>query len=110
MKFQADFGNPSKKMHLAESGKFRLAVVRDFSGRKNKGELENGEMPFHYYMDSDGDQIALSCPEQLFTETQINRIASQNLIPVDSIKGKPEVHTGNWGSLEAKNLKDSWFS
>ena len=42
MRFQAEFGNPNKKARLAGSDKFRLAVVGDFSGRANKGEIETG--------------------------------------------------------------------
>ena len=62
------------------------------------------EMPFYYYTDSDGDQIALPCTEQLFTETQISQIISQNLIPIVSIKGQTEVQIGSWISLNGKNL------
>ena len=66
------------------------------------------EMPFHYYTDSDGDQIALPCTEQLFTETHIGQIVSQNLIPIVSIKGQPEVQIGSWVSLNGKNLAGHW--
>ena len=40
------------------------------------------EMPYHFYNDSAGDQIALPCTEKLFTETVIQEILNQNLIPI----------------------------
>ncbi len=67
-----------------------------------------GEMPYHYYTDSDGDQVALPCTEQLFTETQIGQIIRQNLIPIVSIKGQPQVQIGSWNSLNGKNLDGPW--
>ena len=67
-----------------------------------------GEMPYHFYTDSDGDQIALPCTEKLLTETQIAGIMSQNLMPIVSIKGQPQVQIGSWGSLNGKNLAGSW--
>jgi len=70
--------------------------------------MKIGEMPFHYYNDSEGDQVALPCTEQLFTETQIGQIHQQNLIPIITIKGQPEVQLGSWVSLKGENLLGSW--
>lgn len=79
-------------------------------GMNIHSNMRIGEMPYYYYTDPDGDQVALPCTEQLFTETQISQIVSQNLIPIVSIKGQPEVHIGSWGSLGGKNLSGPWAS
>ena len=74
------------------------------SGMNIHSNMTIREMPFHYYTDSDGDQIALPCTEQLFTETQISQIISQNLIPIISIKRQPEVQIGSWSSLNGQSI------
>lgn len=79
-------------------------------GMNIHANMKIGEMPFHYYTDSDGDQVALPCTEQLFTESQIEQIIRQKLIPIVSIKGQPEVHIGSWGSIGGKNLAGPWGS
>ena len=66
------------------------------------------EMPYHFYNDSTGDQIALPCTERLFTETAIQQLQSQNLIPIVAIKGQPKVQLGSWVSLNGKNLAGPW--
>ncbi len=78
-------------------------------GMNIHSHMKVGEMPYHYYTDSDGDQVALPCTEQQFTETQISQIIDQNLIPMVSIKGQPEVHIGSWISLGGKNLSGPWM-
>lgn len=66
--------------------------------------MDINEMPYHFYTDSSGDQIALPCAEQLLTETEIGEIIRQNLIPIVSIKGRPQVQIGSMSSLSGKNL------
>ncbi|MGK0309285.1 MAG: type VI secretion system protein ImpC [Lentimonas sp.] len=78
------------------------------SGMDIHSNVTIGEMPFHYYNDSDGDQIALPCTEQLFTETLISQVINQNLMPIVSIRGQPQVQLGSWGSLGGKNLAGPW--
>lgn len=73
-------------------------------GMNIHSNMKIGEIPFHYYTDSDGDQIALPCTEQLFAEAKISQVVDQNLIPIVSIKGQPEVQIGSWVSLNGKNL------
>lgn len=77
-------------------------------GMKIHSNMKIGEMPYHYYTDSDGDQIAIPCTEQLFTDTQVSQINSQNLIPMISVKGQPVVQLGGWSSLNGRNLAGRW--
>jgi type VI secretion system protein ImpC len=85
-------------------------MEQGLSGMNIHSNMKIGEMPFHFYTDSDGDQVALPCTEQLFTETQISQIINQNIIPIVSIKGQNEVHVGSWVSLNGKNLSGPWAS
>lgn len=63
-----------------------------------------GEMPFYYYTDSDGDQVALPCTEHLLTETKIGQLIQQNLTPIISVRGQPEVRIGSLNLLNGKTL------
>lgn len=63
-----------------------------------------GEMPFYYYIDSDGDQVALPCTEHLLTETKIGQLIQQNLTPIISVRGQPEVRIGSLNLLNGKTL------
>lgn len=83
-------------------------MEQGLSGMNFHANMKISEMPYHFYTDHDGDQVALPCTEQLFTETQIAKVTSQNLIPIISIKGKPEVQIGNWSSVNGKNLAIPW--
>ena len=85
-------------------------MEQGLKGMNIHSNMKIGEMPYHYYTDPDGDQFALPCTEQLFTETRIAQIINQNLIPIVSIKGQPEVHVGSWGSLNGKDLTGHWAS
>ena len=83
-------------------------MEQGLKGMNIHANMKIGDLPFHYYTDSDGDQIALPCTEQLFTETQVSQIIGQNLIPIISIKGQPEVHIGSWVSLGGNNIAGPW--
>ena len=67
-----------------------------------------GEMPVYVYHDADGDQVALPCTERLFTERQAAQVASTGIIPVLSLRGRPEVRVAGFNSLAGKPLAGSW--
>ena len=100
MRFEANFGNPSKLARPARSGKFRLAVIGDFSGRANRGELETGEAlarrkPLNVHFDNLDDviarlNIAIALPVGATSSTQI-KISSMEDFHPDELYQKLEV-------------------
>jgi type VI secretion system protein ImpC len=67
-----------------------------------------GDVPFYYYTDSDGDQIALPSTERMVSENTAVHIMSQNYMPVISIRGRPEVRLGSFKSLGGTLLAGPW--
>ena len=68
-----------------------------------------GDMPFHYYTDSDGDQVPLPCTERLLTERKSAHVVAQSFMPVLSIRGRPEVRLGSFQSLAGLELAGAWL-
>lgn len=66
------------------------------------------EMPYYFYQDADGDQIALPCTERFITSRVQEGIAAQSFLPVLAVKGAPEVRLGGFRSLAGGPLKGWW--
>ena len=67
-----------------------------------------GELPVYVYRDADGDQMALPCTERLFTERQAALVSSLGVMPVVSLRGRPEVRVAGFGSLGGAALAGRW--
>lgn len=67
-----------------------------------------GELPVYVYTDRDGDQVALPCTERLFTERQAAAIAATGVIPILSLRGRPEVRVGGANGLGGGTLAGPW--
>ncbi len=67
-----------------------------------------GDMPFYYYTDEDGDQVALPSTECWVSESLVGYTISQNLMPVLSIRGRPEIRLGSFCSLHGAELAGPW--
>ncbi len=70
--------------------------------------LSMNEMPFYYYTDADGDQIALPCTERLVTVRLAERVNAQGIIPVLAIQGRDEVRLGGLKSVKGDPLAGPW--
>ena len=53
--------------------------------------LSIGELPFHFFVDEDGDQIALPCTERLINTGTSLRLRQHGLTALLAHKGQPEV-------------------
>jgi type VI secretion system protein ImpC len=71
-------------------------------------QMTLGDVPFYYYTDPDGDQIALPSTERMVSEPTAVRIMSQNFMPVLSIRGRSEVRLGSFNSLSGALLAGPW--
>ena len=67
-----------------------------------------GDLPVYVYQDADGDQVALPCTERLFNERQAAQVASIGIIPVVSLRGRPEVRVAGFGALAGAPLAGRW--
>ena len=67
-----------------------------------------GEMPYFVYAGADGDQVALPCTERLYTEREAVQVAAYRVMPLLSLRGRPEVRQGGFTSLAGGTLAGFW--
>ena len=70
--------------------------------------LTTGDMPYYVYTDTDGEQIALPCTERMYTERQAVQVASYKVMPLLSLRGRPEVRLGGFASCAGTPLAGFW--
>jgi type VI secretion system protein ImpC len=70
--------------------------------------LTADDIPVYFYVDEDDDQIALPSTERLISERTAARIKAEHLIPLLTIKGRPEVRLAGFTSLEGDPLAGRW--
>ncbi len=83
-------------------------VDQGLSGMKLGSQTTLGDVPFYYYTDPDGDQVALPSTERMVSEATAVHIISQHFMPVVSIRGRPEVRLGSFISLGGAQLAGPW--
>jgi hypothetical protein len=67
-----------------------------------------GDMPYYVYTDTDGEQVALPCTERLWSERQVAALAPYRVMPLVSLRGRPEVRLGGFSSLAGTPLAGFW--
>ena len=67
-----------------------------------------GDMPYFVYAGPDGEQVALPCTERLTTEREAVQIAAWRVMPLLSLRGRPEVRLGGFTSLAGAPLAGFW--
>ena len=72
--------------------------------------LTLGEMPYHYVTDSDGDQVALPCTDRLLTERMASWVTGRGIMPVLSLRGRPEIRLGGFAALAGGTLAGPWHT
>ena len=66
------------------------------------------DIPYYVYSEADGEQIALPCTERLYTERQAVAVSQYKVMPVLSIRGRPEVRLGGFASQAGSPLAGFW--
>ena len=66
------------------------------------------DMPYFVYIDPDGDQVALPCTERLYSERQAVQVSSYRVMPLLSLRGRPELRLGGFTSLAGTPLAGFW--
>ncbi len=87
-----------------------LAETFEQQGAKMKlGSVAGvGDMPYYVYTDTDGEQIALPCTERLYTERQAVQVSTYKVMPLLSLRGRPEVRLGGFSSQAGTPLAGFW--
>ncbi|HET8995965.1 MAG TPA: type VI secretion system contractile sheath large subunit [Acetobacteraceae bacterium] len=67
-----------------------------------------GDIPYYVYTGADGEQIALPCTERLYTERQAVQVSQYRVMPLLSIRGRPEVRLGGFMSQAGSPLAGFW--
>lgn len=66
------------------------------------------DIPFYYFNDEHGDQVALPCTERLVNVRTAQQVTAQGVIPVLSIQGRSEVRLGGMHSVAGAPLAGPW--
>jgi type VI secretion system protein ImpC len=66
------------------------------------------DIPYYVFNDTDGEQIALPCTERLFTERMAGQVGQYRVMPLLSIRGRPEVRLGSFASVAGAPLAGLW--
>jgi type VI secretion system protein ImpC len=67
-----------------------------------------GDIPYYVVTENDGEQIALPCTERLYTERQAVQVSQYKVMPLLSIRGRPEVRLGAFSSQAGSPLAGFW--
>ena len=67
-----------------------------------------GDMPYYVYVAPDGDQVALPCTERLYSERQAAQVGTYHVMPVISLRGRPEVRLAGVASLAGAVVAGFW--
>jgi type VI secretion system protein ImpC len=67
-----------------------------------------GDIAYYVYVGADGDQVALPCTERLYSERQAVVVANYGVMPLLSLRGRPELRLGSFASLAGPALAGFW--
>lgn len=70
--------------------------------------LTANDMPYFVYADEDGESTALPCTERFWGERQAAQVAAYRVMPLLSLRGRPELRLGGFTSLAGGALAGFW--
>ncbi len=89
-----------------------LLLAQGFAQQGAKMKLGSilgvGDIPYYVYIAEDGEQVALPCTERLYTERQAAQVARYGVMPLISLRGRPEVRLGGLNGLGGGRLAGFW--
>ena len=72
------------------------------------GIMSVGDMPYYVFTNAEGDQVALPCTERLYSERQAVQVGSYGVMPLISLRGRPEVRLGGFNAVGGVPLAGFW--
>jgi hypothetical protein len=82
--------------------------ARQGSKMKLGGIMSADDIPYYVYIAPDGEQVALPCTERMYSERQAVQVGSYRVMPLLSLRGRPEVRLGGFNSLAGAPLSGFW--
>lgn len=70
--------------------------------------LQQGEMAYFTFANSEGDTVALPCAERLLSESLMRQVKDQGGCPLLAIKGRDEVRLAGFISVAGGDLAGPW--
>ena len=67
-----------------------------------------GDMPYYVFAPPGRDQVALPCTERLWSERQVAAASAYHVMPVVSLKGRPEIRLAGTASVAGPTLAGPW--
>jgi type VI secretion system protein ImpC len=67
-----------------------------------------GDIPYYVYVAEDGEQTALPCTERLYSERQASQVSAYHVMPLVSLRGRPELRLASFTSAGGKSLAGLW--
>ena len=83
--------------HARQGAKMKLGTI-----------MSAPDMPYYVYTDQDGEQVALPCTERLWTERQAAQVNAYRVMPLVTLRGRPDVRLGGFSSLAGTPLAGFW--
>jgi type VI secretion system protein ImpC len=89
-----------------------LLLAESWAQLGNKMQLGKimgvGDIPYYVYIAEDGEQTALPCTERLYSERQAAQVGAYHIMPLVSLRGRPELRLASFASLAGKPLAGLW--
>ena len=87
-----------------------LAETFAQQGTKMKlgGVMGVGDIAYYTYATPDGEQVALPCTARLYSERQAVQVGQYRVMPLLSLRGRPQVRLGGFTSLAGSPLAGFW--
>ena len=67
-----------------------------------------GDIAYYVYIAEDGEQTALPCTERLYSERQATAVDAYGVMPLVSLRGRPELRLASFLSLAGTPLAGLW--
>jgi type VI secretion system protein ImpC len=67
-----------------------------------------GDIAYYVYIAEDGEQTALPCTERLYSERQATAVGAYGVMPLVSLRGRPELRLASFLSLAGTPLAGLW--
>jgi type VI secretion system protein ImpC len=72
------------------------------------GVMGVGDIAYYVYVAEDGEQTALPCTERLYSERQAAAVGAYGVMPLVSLRGRPELRLASFLSLAGTPLAGLW--
>ena len=102
------WGHPALIPALLLAETFAKGGLKPGAKTKLGSAMTVGDMAYYVYAGPDGDAVALPCTERLYTEKQSVAVSNYGVMPLLSLRGRPELRLGGFASLAGQPIAGFW--